>query len=403
MTKKSLSKKEIIDQLILSFYNSFSKTIIEELNENNYWRSGTSLSFFKGSDSSWGNLKPMPTQLKMELEKFKSLITKDQLTYFVQDKSLNGIGDTNYNSRGSCLKKDDLNVNLISNKIVYKSECDNHVMYAKRSIVNLITYIMKYDRNLLNFVFQNGCDKLVRNVLTCHSHFIDKKTLISKLENVTTDVTRKIILTALYNTNKKSVVSWVNSQPKGFSGLTKGLKEHLRYTLNFTRSDFSFLSGNKDDFSFSEEKTKEFLDMGKSIKKSFIKFSNSYNKSDKKFSDTISELFDTIISFTDDVEEIEKEYSYNKKIIDEAFSIISSEFQNTKSFNVSTISPNSLVEGIAYLPKEKSLFYLGEYKTIAKFFETINRVSRSRGFSSYMRVSENNFGNIILNSSCKLF
>lgn len=403
MTKKSSSKKENIDKLILSFYNSFSKTIIEELNSTNYWRAGSCLSFFKGSDSAWGNLKPMPAQLKSELEQFKSSLNKEQFADFIEDKSLNSIGDTNYSRNSYLLKKDDITIHPTSKKIVYNNNCEKHVGYAKRSIINLVTYIMKYDRNLLNFVFEKGCDKFVRNILNCHSHFIGKKTLISRLDNVTTDVTRKIILTSLYNTDKKSIVSWVNSKPKGFSGLTKGLKDHLLWHLNFTRSDFSYLSGSKDTFSFSEEKLKEFLSLGKSIKSTFIKFSKSYNKSDQKFADTISEVFDTIVSFTDEVKEIEKEFSYNNKIIEEAFSIISSEFQNSKTFNICTISASSLIEAISYLPKEKSLFYLGEYSTISEFFETINKVSKSRGFSSYMRVSENDFGNIILNSSCKLF
>ena len=58
-----------------------------------------------------------------------------------------------------------------------------------------------------------------------------------------------------------------------------------------------------------------------------------------------------------------------------------------------------------YLPKEYSLFYIGEYDTIDLFFRNHYRIisrNNSSSINSQMRVDVNKFGNMILGSSNKL-
>jgi hypothetical protein len=396
MATKKEQKQLRIKRLFTTFYKCFGSQIIEDL-KSNQWRAPSFLLFYRNSSGRWSELKPANPNLMQCFENFKKSLRKEDLKEFVSDKSLNALSDDRYgyNSKGL-----DINNLAISNKAIIYSGSKEEYCYAIRNIISILSYLIRFDRNLLNFLFDKGCDKFVRLILDNHSHFLTKKVLLKKLDKVTTDKTRKQILSKIKTTNRSAVISWVNSKG-GLPNLTKGLRNHIVYDLGFQSSEFKS-SVEKSSLSIEDrELIKEFSESSKNVAKSMLKLSKSIDKKDSVFNNILFEVFEKMDDFNSLFDKI---MTKDKAVFAEAceHAIVSFSFSN--EFNFSEYDAINLIESIMYLPKKFSLFYVGRYSTINDFFSNKYSLYRRQHWKgAVLRTSESQFGNLLLASSSKLF
>lgn len=396
MATKKEQKQLRIKRLFTTFYKCFGPQIIEDLNSNQ-WRASSFILFYRNSSGRWSELKPANPNLTQCFENFKKSLRKEDLEEFVSDKSLNAMSEDRYGYRAKGL---DVNNLVISNKTIVYSGSEQEYGYAVRNIINILSYVIRFDRNLLNFLFDKGCDRFVRLILDNHSHYLTKKVLLNKLDKVTTDKTRKQILSKIKTTNRSAVISWVNSKG-GLPNLTKGLRNHIIYDLGFESSEFKS-SIEKSNLSIEDrELVKEFSESSKDVAKAMLKLSKSIEKKDSVFNDILFDVFEKMDSFNLLFDKIEKR---DKAVFFEAceYAIVSFSFSN--EFNFSEYDPINFIESIMYLPKKFSLFYVGRYSTINDFFSNKYSLYRRQHWKgTILRTTESQFGNLLLASSGKLF
>jgi hypothetical protein len=397
----SISKKEkkaILNKIYKNFFNCFSPIIIKELNEtNHYWRTGFCLSFFREQNSSYTSIKLMSPNMLNCFNAFKKSITKQDLEVFISDRSLNKIPDSNYYNSRDQKKLERSNVIINDNKIVYQDD-NIHQPYAIKSLVYLLIYMFKQDRRLLNFTFEKGCDKFVRSILEHHSQFLSTKVMLEKLNVVTTDPVRKSILFKIMsNSGSKPIVKWVNSNG-GLASMTSGLRNHILYDLQIKPHEFTLITKLDN----TSEEGYLFLEnlkvISKKINSSFANMIKNIGKSDKVYNNTILEVFQNMSEFNNQISKLSS-FSEAEKVI--LKSSVLHFLESSKDFQITKFKPDTLIESILYLPKVFSMFYIAEYDTINSFFRNIHEVQGHRYYN--LRVDENQFGNLIINSNAKLF
>lgn len=395
-------KTETLNSLYTKFFNSFQKVITEDLLETNYsWNRGFSITFFRDQKSSWSKLQTMSPNLVNAFEYFKTLITKEEIEVFVQDKSLNNFSDDrSHGSKIPRLQKED--ISAIKRNLTIDNDSDARFVYfAKRSVYDIIIYTLKQDRKLLNFAFDKGCDKFVRYIIENHSQFLSQDNLLKKLDDATTDKTRRLILHNIYKgSGKDLVVSWVNKKG-GLANMSKGLSDYIVYDLKIKSSEFceSSIDPKMESLSDILNKAKNH---SLSLRKAFLKANSSISKSDKIYNNSLLSLFSEMSSFNELVSDIKaldnKEFSY-------LCQFLFHDLNSSKDLSLTDYNAKNLIESILYLPKSYSLFYIAEFDTINDFFTNIyciQRADKNQKYNSF-GLDRNSFGNLILNSSAKLF
>ena len=274
------------------------------------------------------------------------------------------------------------------------------VGFARSSVIQMFIYMFKQDRKLLTFAFEKSADKFVRKILEDHSQFLSTKILLDKLDKVTTDRVRKTILTKVFeNTGSKPVVKWVNEKG-GLSSLTKGLKDLMLYDLKIKPHEFSIETSVEGQSASVQNLLIDMKKISKKVNFAFSKMMKSIGKSDSVYNKSIREVFSTMQEFNEGYSKVSTLSERDKTFLN---SSVLHFLESSKDFQVTNFKPITLIESILYLPKKHSVFYIAEYETISNFFTNLSACQGRGSWAYRIPMNENQFGNLILNSSAKLF